>query len=373
MRNSLVTAVQSLVLLSLAMLAERGTVVVSAPIEAVVITLHPVAQYKSAVVRLADVAEITGGDAALRARIAAFDLEDTPLSGDSLEITPPQVEFRLRLAGIEMDRVAIRGPAVQVSSPAGERGGVSPPARLSQNRGANATPLAWARSNKAEATSVSPQEQAVLDAAKKCILARLPWPADDVSLRLVQPLRREVRQFDQADEVTCSAEVRSPGTPVGRVSVRVVLTASGRQTLDVPVVFDVRHFDSVVVAAKPIQRGQLISKSDLYVDRQEVTALVGYSSTSENLIGTKAKRTIGAVQMVRQADVEAAGRPSEPFLVKRRDRVKLIGRTELLLVTAVGEALQDGRVGEVIKVRNVDSNATVHGRVLNASEVEVTQ
>ena len=77
--------------------------------------------------------------------------------------------------------------------------------------------------------------------------------------------------------------------------------------------------------------------------------------------------------MVRQADVETAARPSEPFLVKRRDRVKLIGRTELLLVTVVGEALQDGRVGEVIKVRNVDSNATVHGRVLNASEVEVTQ
>ena len=342
--------------------------------ERIVVTLRDAARIGSPVIRISDIADLSGGDEALRKRIAALDLEDAPLPGDTLEITPPQVEFRLRLAGIEVDRVAIRGPAVRVSPPS--NGAITRihsattktmPAQLAsshrQRFGAD----------KPEATNVSPLEQTVLDAAKKCVLARLPWPADDVSIRLVQPLRREVRQFDQENEVTCSAEVRSPGTPVGRVSVRVVLTASGRQTLDVPVVLDVRHFDNVVIATKEIQRGQLIAKPDLYFDRQEVTTLVGYCSSSENLIGTKAKRAIGAAQMVRQADVEAAGRPSEPFLVKRRDRVKLIGRTEVLLVTVVGEALQDGRVGEVIKVRNVDSNATVHGRVLNATEVEVTQ
>lgn len=344
--------------------------------ERIVVTLRDAARIGSPVIRISDIADLNGGDEALRKRIAALDLEDAPLPGDTLEITPPQVEFRLRLAGIEVDRVAIRGPAVRVSPPArppdyqaGRRLGLRP----DQIEIARTVGTIRTVGTESQPTSDSPLEQTVLDAAKKCVLARLPWPVDDVSIRLVQPLRREVRQFDQEDEVTCSAEVRSPGTPVGRVSVRVVLTASGRQTLDVPVVLDVRHFDNVVIATKEIQRGQLIAKPDLYFDRREVTTLFGYCSTSENLIGTKAKRAIGAAQMVRQADVEVAGRPNEPFLVKRRDRVKLIGRTEVLLVTVVGEALQDGRVGEVIKVKNVDSNATVHGRVLNATEVEVTQ
>ena len=49
-------------------------------------------------------------------------------------------------------------------------------------------------------------------------------------------------------------------------------------------------------------------------------------------------------------------------------RVAKVGQLRL---TAVGEALQDGLAGEMIRVRNVDSNKIVSGRVLECAVVEV--
>ena len=39
--------------------------------------------------------------------------------------------------------------------------------------------------------------------------------------------------------------------------------------------------------------------------------------------------------------------------------------------TMPGEALQDGRMGQTISVRNVDSNKTVSGRVVGQGTVEI--
>ena len=61
----------------------------------------------------------------------------------------------------------------------------------------------------------------------------------------------------------------------------------------------------------------------------------------------------------------------EPPVVKSRDPVRLTVRVGGLRITALGEALQDGRVGQNIRVRNVDSNKMVTGRVLDRGLVEV--
>ena len=43
--------------------------------------------------------------------------------------------------------------------------------------------------------------------------------------------------------------------------------------------------------------------------------------------------------------------------------MKLVARIGSAFIEAVGKAQQDGRVGQVIRVRNIDSNRIVHGRV----------
>lgn len=82
----------------------------------VVITLRAPGPIAAPILRVADVADLRGGDDAMRQRIAALDLEDTPLAGVQTEITPLQIEFRLRVAGIDPQLVAIRGSTVRVTS-----------------------------------------------------------------------------------------------------------------------------------------------------------------------------------------------------------------------------------------------------------------
>ncbi len=53
----------------------------------------------------------------------------------------------------------------------------------------------------------------------------------------------------------------------------------------------------------------------------------------------------------------------EPFAVKARDNVKITARIGTARIEALGEALQDGRVGDVIRIRNSESGRTVHGRI----------
>ena len=65
-------------------------------------------------------------------------------------------------------------------------------------------------------------------------------------------------------------------------------------------------------------------------------------------------------------------RNRDAILIKRRDHVKMIAKSGALNVTVIGEASQEERAGETIRLRNVDSNAVVQGRVTGPNEVEIS-
>lgn len=306
------------------------------------------------VVRIGDVAEVTGGDGSLRRQIAQLDLDDAPAAGQPLDVTPQQVAFRLRLAGIDPQSISIRG--MIGSTPNQPRDSRVPVKSALQSR---AQP------------EVASAEQAVLEAAVECLKKQLPWSDECLDVQLAQSLPRELRDRPTSDGYT--AEWRSAGTPQGRIALRIVREAAGEKSVDVPVQFDVRHFEEIVVTTRPIARGEVIVASDLEIARRDVTQSVGYSTTSESLVGRKAKRILPAGHVLKAVDVETPVRAAEPPIVKRRDRVKVIARSGALVIEMAGESQQDGRAGDLIKVRNVSSNALLSARVRGAGEVEVVE
>ena len=330
----------------------------------IVVALRSRVQVEARVIQLTDIAQVTGGDAELRERVKALDLEDALQPGESLTITPTQVEFRLRLAGIDIDGVSIRGTPVRVT------------ARGTNSARGTATLASAVKTTTNSTRAISREDgslqSAILKSAEDCIVAKLPWKADAVEIRLAQPLVRDVSQIENASGYECRAELRAAGPAVGRVQVRVVAEAPNKPSFDVQVVLDVRHFEGVVLATKTLERGQTISATDVYIDRQDVTELPDYCSNVDQLIGATTKRSVRALLPLRNGDIEPIGRSANAVLIKRRDRVKMIAKTGALNVTVMGEALQEGRAGETIRLRNVDSNATVQGRVTGANEVEIT-
>ena len=330
----------------------------------IVVALRSQVQVDARVIRLTDIAQVTGADAELRERVKALDLEDALQPGESLAITPAQVEFRLRLAGIDINGVSIRGTPVRVT------------VRGTNSVRGTATLASAVRTKTNSARAVSREgcslETVILKAAEECVVAKLPWKADAVEIRLAQPLVRDVSQIENGSGYECHAELRSAGPAVGRVQVRVIAEAPNKPSFDVQILLDVRHFDDVVLTTKTLARGQMISAADVYVDRQDVTEMTDYCSNVDQMIGATTKRSVRALLPLRNGDIEPIGRSANAILIKRRDRVKMIAKTGVLNVTVMGEALQEGRAGETIRLRNVDSNATVQGRVTGANEVEIT-
>jgi flagella basal body P-ring formation protein FlgA len=362
----------------------RGTPMNRITKSPVVIAIRPAVDVESRVICLGDIATITCSDAYLRERLKKLDLEDALSLNESVTITDSQIRFRLQVAGMEIDRISIRGNVAEVTARQPrhhqDRGvvqGVATTATSAETtKQVNATMSSEAKSNQVpdQNNALSAEnsiEREVIQAAKFCVLNRLPWPDDAVDIRLAQPLPASVRQISFADGYELTTDLRSAGAPVGRVHVRVIAEAQQRPTFELPVVLEVRHFDKVVVTARPLERGHVITADDLHIDRQDVTELTEYSSDQTPLIGMSLKRSIRALQPLRTIDLEVATRTESSVLVKRREQVKMVARIGSVSVEAIGEALQDGRLGETIRLRNIESNANIQGRVTKAGEVEI--
>jgi flagella basal body P-ring formation protein FlgA len=83
------------------------------------------------------------------------------------------------------------------------------------------------------------------------------------------------------------------------------------------------------------------------------------------LVGKSPVRGLSPSRAIEQDEVQA------PPIVTRRMPVRIRYQTENISIQAVGTALQDGAMGDKIKVRNDDSGVEVDARVVDRGHVEI--
>lgn len=366
-----------------------------------IVTLRPRSIVEGNEVLISHVARVETTNVALKAVIESLDLIEAPVHGNSASISPRLVEFRMRLAGIDPQLFSVRGARAEVSwrgdsaastidqrSRPGDAFSSIHPTSYSRSQQESIAPLpvhprqtssGFAGHSQVAGEELKRQqspEDAIYAAAKKVILDNLPWNEEDVSFRLVQAVSRDAKQGESGEELICTARLRSPGPPIGRVNVDVTMKSGNRPPVDIPVSFDVRHHDTVISAVRPIPRGRRIEKDDVYQHRSDVTDAMHYFTQPDQIVGRVSGRSIPAAQIMKEQDLE---RPStnpvgteRPAAVKKGSRVKLTAKIGDLNLTVACDALQDGKIGETIRVQNVESKSVVQGRVLSAEEVEVS-
>jgi flagella basal body P-ring formation protein FlgA len=120
------------------------------------------------------------------------------------------------------------------------------------------------------------------------------------------------------------------------------------------------RFEARVKGPVPIA-GRAVVEVALVVDRKtrEVVPVSFEIAEPEQSTANVAKERPG----VRTALYTAPVPDGRGVLIKARDNVKIVALIGTARVEALGEAQQDGRAGEVIRVRNVESNRIVFGRV----------
>lgn len=117
------------------------------------------------------------------------------------------------------------------------------------------------------------------------------------------------------------------------------------------------EFRQVVVAAANLQAGQVLQRDSLKLERLDAEKVSkGHYLEIGGLEGQELVRAVRAGEPIRLSDVRPA------LVVKRGDLVLMtVGSPQTFEISVKAEALQDGKLGEQIKLRNNES-----GRVLSA-------
>ncbi len=153
----------------------------------------------------------------------------------------------------------------------------------------------------------------------------------------------------------------------GPTVTRLEISVDGEVVRTMAVTVDTRLFQDVVVTSRTLRRGELLLE-DGAVDMEErdVTRLKhGYYTSLEELELIQSSRPIGAGDIITH-------RHAEPVpVVHRGDQIVMLVRSANMTLQTTGEAMQDGGVGEHIRVRNDQSGKVVRGEILEPGLVQI--
>jgi flagella basal body P-ring formation protein FlgA len=121
-----------------------------------------------------------------------------------------------------------------------------------------------------------------------------------------------------------------------------------------------------IVPTQIIYPGQEILP--IYLKEVEVTnpnIARGYASVMDEVAGMVSTRTLLPGRTIQVSSLRA------PYAVKRGTTVRLTFAVGNMLISASGTPLENAAVGDVIRVRNLDSGVTVSGTVMGDGTVQV--
>jgi len=193
---------------------------------------------------------------------------------------------------------------------------------------------------------------------------KAPWPADamEISSVRVYPSRLWVPEGE------LFIEILPPRTRdyLGRVTSILSIKVDGMEVRRARATAHIEVFMPVVAATRYIRKGEVISDSDLVQRMMPISRLKGrYLDDMSKAAGMAARRTIRAGQVV-TADLL---RP--PVVMKRGQKVMILAASNSLVVKVPGEVMEDGGLGDAVKVRNIMSRRTVVARVKDSRTVVV--
>lgn len=156
------------------------------------------------------------------------------------------------------------------------------------------------------------------------------------------------------------------GDPVGRFPMRVELYRDGEMAERGTVSLDVRRYAALLVPIQNIRRHEMLAPDMFERKRFDVTSFTEITLTDPaQLDGCRAAQNLTAGRMIPLRRIEKI--PD----VEYGAPITIVGKSRLFEIRARGTALQNGVVGETVKVKNVDSKKILTGTVTGPGTVEI--
>ena len=297
--------------------------------EGVQILLKEKAHVASEKVLLKDIASFEGTNADLIEKIGNLTVADPLLFGEVKTFSRHQIKKIIcRVQGAETE-VRMSGPQiVQI--------------RL-QGRPARAGEIIPAlRSFIVEATQWREQEIEILSIKN---LDKIKMPAGESDLRISD---------------------KSPVFGRGKILVSFDVVRNGKILTDFWVTAKTRITAAILTAVKRIPYRKTITPDDVVAVTKEIEDLdAAFIRDTGEVIGKVSKRSFSP------GDPLTLEFFTEPFLVKRGDTVNLRLERNGLVLTSLARAEQDGRLGQIIRVRNIEFSSVLKAKVTGCDQVEI--
>ncbi len=122
----------------------------------------------------------------------------------------------------------------------------------------------------------------------------------------------------------------------------------------------------VVVAKTVLERGEIVSANNIELKKRNISSSrSGYITNPDDAVGLTVKKRIRDMQPIAPSQLE------QPILVNRGQQVLMIAEQDGIEARTMGEAMKNGRKGDLIKVRNLGSKKIVTATVDGAGVVRM--
>jgi flagella basal body P-ring formation protein FlgA len=151
----------------------------------------------------------------------------------------------------------------------------------------------------------------------------------------------------------------------GSVKVHVAVCSAGTEIAGQDVLVRIHYRGHKIIAATDLAKGTPISAENVHVEE----ALVDQPPSAgwQPPYGRVLRRAVAGTMEIRE---DSLSDPPPTIAVKRNDLVVIRVERPGIQITASGKTLADGRVGEIVKVRNIDSNRIILCKVRPDGSVE---
>ncbi|HQJ94463.1 MAG TPA: flagellar basal body P-ring formation chaperone FlgA, partial [Syntrophorhabdaceae bacterium] len=122
----------------------------------------------------------------------------------------------------------------------------------------------------------------------------------------------------------------------------------------------------IYVLKQNLKRGDVINAGDIIKKEILLNENKGrYPLDIEKIIGKTVKKDINAGTVVKNDMIE------DRYVVKTNEIVSILAQNNRIMVKTKGRAIEKGKIGDVIRVKNVSSNKEILGKVVGSGVVTV--
>lgn len=181
---------------------------------------------------------------------------------------------------------------------------------------------------------------------------------DDIEVEVLQKMKTAIFEDDGVSAVF-SNNIREFK---GLCKVTVEFKKSDKLIRKEDVKVRIRKYKTLPVASKTLNISELVDNSDMIWHRVDVTDMnLNDIIATTDVIGKKLKNAVikGSPFGIRDIETER--------LVKRGQNVEIIAQSGAVEIKTLGTALQDGAVGDIIRVKREGSGSSIMSGEVDAS------